>query len=300
VPGGHFNRRAAPAQEQKMAEQDALETGQDGQKDAPKFFLPETLEDLSGLPAELQDYYVKPEGSDTYQRQNVKALKNALESEKDRRRKETKAKQEYAKRLEGVEDFDPEEYQRLREEHEKRALDEAEKKGEWEKLRQQMAKQNDEKLQKERSVSEKYRNALEGVMRDQQLTKELVGLGATEEGLDLLPLRLGTNIKVIEDDGQFKTVILGPDGTTPQVNAEGQPTTIAELAKQAREKYPALFKSSGASGSSASQNATSSGGAGTSYLSKPTSEWTTEQKTEFITKNGNDKWMELIRSELAG
>ena len=284
-----------------MSEQEAQNTteGQEGQNAAHTFAIPEEVEDISAVPDSIRDFYVKPEGSDSYKLQNVKSLRNALENERNRRRELSKKAETYAKKLEGVEDFDPDEYQRLKEEHEKRQLEEAERKGEFEKIRQQILKQNEEKLQRERDVSQKYRGALENVMRDQQLTKELVSLGATEEGLDLLPLRLGANIKVIEsDDGQFKTIIVGPDGSTPQVNAEGETTTIADLAKQAREKYPALFKSSGASGSSASQSATNSGGAGASFTSKPTSEWSTSEKSAFIDKHGVAKFQDLVTSEL--
>lgn len=97
------------------------------------------------------------------------------------------------------------------------------------------------------------REAIEGA-----IVRELGRLGATEEGLDLLPDKLRANVRLVEEDGEFSVRVV--DGNSVRVDSEGKPISVANYIEEARNKYPSAFNATGGSGGGLKPGPNGSGG----------------------------------------
>lgn len=136
-----------------------------------------------------------------------------------------------------------------------------------------------------------WRNKYQNTELSHNLTSELVKIEATAEGIEILPNILRDRVKFEVEGDAVKTKILSADKTTPMAGsgADGQ-ATFADLVKEAKTKYPSLFKGTGQSGSGASDT-DDKGGAGHGNLKR--TQMSIEEKTAFIAKNGEDKYLAL-------
>jgi hypothetical protein len=210
-----------------------------------------TLDSLDGLDAALQPLYTKTEegkyrldaeGLDSIQA----ALKTANKEAADRR-----------KALEGFKDVDPAEYQRLKSEAEERAVADASRKGEWDKLREQMAAKQTEKDTAHANREKSLLTALESHLIDAQATAAI----ASAKGIPQLLLpHVKSRVKVIEDNGTFKVQVLGQDGNPMIADAAGTPAGIAHLIEsfKADPVFGRAFEGTGASGGGAQQGGNAS------------------------------------------
>jgi len=139
-----------------------------------------------------------------------------------------------------------------------------------------------------------WRNKYQNTELSYNLTSELVKNEATAEGIELLPNILRDRVKFEVEGETVKTKIVSPDKSTAMAGsgADGQ-ATFADLVKEAKVKYPSLFKGSGQGGSGASDT-DDKGGAGHGNLKR--SQMSMVEKTEFITKHGEAAYLKLPMS----
>lgn len=142
----------------------------------------------------------------------------------------------------------------LKEKAAKEAELEAERKGEWEKLKGQMNEKHLQELKKkdldieaERGNSAKLKGQIERFLVDAKAT---AAIAAAEGEPELLLPLVKRFIKVEQDEnGEFSTSIVDDKGG-PRVNGKGDPLTIEELLAEMKssEKLGRAFKASGSSG----------------------------------------------------
>lgn len=137
-----------------------------------------------------------------------------------------------------------------------------------------------------------WRNKYQNTELSHNLTTELVSAEATKEGVELLPNILKDRVKFEVDGQDVKIKIMSPDKTTPMAGsgADGQ-ATFADLVKEAKTKFPSLFKGTGHSGSGASD--TDDKGGDQSFANLKRSQLSVEEKTAFIAKHGEEKYLKL-------
>lgn len=157
---------------------------------------------------------------------------------------------ERRKALEKLKGVDPDDYARLKSLEEEQKLKQAEQRGEWEKLKEQMIAKHQEELKGAFTGQNILRQALETHLIDAQATAAIV----TAKGVPQLLLpHVKTRVKVIEEDGQFKVQVLNERGEPMISDASGTPATISDLVNSFKSDpiYGRAFESSGASGGSA-------------------------------------------------
>lgn len=210
----------------------------------------------------------------------IGGLKSALQKERER----AKQLEKLAKAAEGI---DLEEYQTLKTEAESRAQKDAEKKGEWDKLRAQMLEKHQTELKTREEKVGLMRTALESYLVDAGATQELAAAKGVP-GL-LLP-HVKSQVKVIEEDGSFQVRVVNAKGE-PRVNGDGQFMTIKDLVSEMRQSeiYARAFEGSGASGSGTPP----SGSGRSGQSSKPRSQMSIDEKSAYIRDHGQDAYLKL-------
>lgn len=148
-------------------------------------------------------------------------------------------------------DFDPEEYQALRDAHKKAEEDKATKAGEWDKLKGQLVEEHQKALGAKDGEIGTLRDALISEKRDAAITRSLAKANATDEGLELLPLRLQDLVRVEKDGDRYVRRIYLPGADAPKMKADGEYWDTDDLMGWAQEKYPGSFKGTGSSGGGA-------------------------------------------------
>lgn len=207
-----------------------------------------TVDSLDSVPEALHGEYEEHDGKFRLKvdgLEDTSGLKSAL----DKERKAAKDLAAKMKRWESLGKSD-EEIAELIAAQEKAAEEDAKKKGDFDALR----KQDRDKYEKEKADLSKELDAARaserGAIIENKLTTALVKAGATEEGIDLLPDRLAARIDIKTVDGKRSIRITQADGETPLAGS-GQDglATFDDLVKEAVNKWPSLFKGSGAGGS---------------------------------------------------
>lgn len=118
------------------------------------------------------------------------------------------------------------------------------------KMRQEMKSAH----QKELETKDKTNEALRGTVHKYLVTSAATEALNSEDGISELALPFVTqNVKVIEEDGDFRAIVIDGDGDPRISGGTGQPMTIRELVKEMKgqEKYAPLFKSQAKSGGGA-------------------------------------------------
>lgn len=212
-----------------------------------------TVDSLDGIDEKLHALYVEKDGKFSLAvdgMEDTSGLKEALR--KERKRADDAEKQKKAWERSGK---TPDEIQELLEAHEARQLSEAERKGEWEKLRTQM---NDKHALDIKAKDEKigsYQKRLNAELVDARATAAI----AAQKGVpDLLLPHVQRQVKVDED---FNVIVVDAKGD-PRVNGKGEPLSITDLISEMKENevYGRAFEGSGHSGSGTRPN---NGGGGT-------------------------------------
>lgn len=209
------------------------------------------VDSLDAIPETLREHYVKSDDG-KFRLDGVEdtgVLKRSLENAK-RERKEAKDA------LDEFKGVDPAEYARLKQEASDRELASATKKGEFEKLKEQMVGKHQQELGDKDKTLSGMRAALESYLIDSEATREL----AEVKGAPTLMLpHVRAQVKVIEEEGKFVARVVDKDGNPRIGDASGEPMSIKQLVAEMRasEAFGRAFEASGASGSGAP-----SGGAG--------------------------------------
>lgn len=208
-----------------------------------------TVESLDSVPEAVRGFYEEADGKfrlavdGIRTEQDIQGLKSALDKEREAR----KALEKRTKSL--PEDFDADEWQRLRQDAEERAQREAERKGEWDKLAKQMADKHEQALAKKAQEMEGLRSRLDTVLRENAARDALEKADAFVH-IALPHVLARTEMRDI--DGELRAVVLNEAGE-PRVDDNGKFLTIDALVKEMSEQdeWAALFKAPDASGGGA-------------------------------------------------
>lgn len=236
------------------------------------------IEKLDDVDEGMRGLYVERDGKfhlDVDGVEDTSSLKSSLQKERKLREDLEKQRKSW-ERLGKT----PDEIAELLAQREEEERKKAEQAGDHAKI----LKQHQDKWAKEKAELEAELNAARGSERSAiignsvmtALTKE----GATEEGVDLLPDRLASRIKFETKDGKRLIKIMQADGETPMAGsgAEGS-ATIDDLVKEAKQKWPSLFKGNGATGSGTQPGA--NGGAHP-QIKRRSDLKTREQRTAYL------------------
>ncbi|TBE67427.1 hypothetical protein [Rhizobium ruizarguesonis] len=212
-------------------------------------------------------------------------LKKALDDERAARKKyekEIKAWQRTGKTADEISELLAAAEEAERQKHEKEGNFDA------------LLKQHQTKWEKEKAdlVAEldASKTSERGAVIGNSLLTALTKAGATEEGIDLLPDRLSPRIK-FERDGDKRVInIMAADGVTPLAGSSKDGTaTFDDLVKEALDKYPSLFKGSGAGGSGKLPNSS----AGRSGITKKSDFKSEKDRAAYVQEHGMDKYKAL-------
>lgn len=152
-----------------------------------------------------------------------------------------------------------------------------------------MAKQFDAERTTLKTNAEKYRGALDGVLRRGEAVKAIAEAGGSVEAL--LPHVLGNTKFVETDDGKFKVDVVDSDGNVRVGDAAGNAMTLGQLVDEYKSKdaFAPLFAASGQSGGGAKGGQGGGGGAPV----KKKSEMSLNDRADYIDKHGSDAYLAL-------
>jgi hypothetical protein len=211
------------------------------------------VDSLDAVDEPLRSLYEEKDGKFALKVEGVEpvdGLKSALEKE----RKAARELEKKVKRWESLGKSD-EEIAELLKKAEDAELSEAERKGEWDKLRAQMNEKHDAALRAKDETITAMRARLNAELVD---AKAVAAIAAAKGVPELLLPHVQRHVKV---DDEFNVQVVDGKGD-PRVGAKGEPLTIADLVAEmkASEVFGRAFEGSGQSGSGTQPN--SAGGAG--------------------------------------
>lgn len=221
--------------------------------------LPLVFDSVEQIAEPLREYYEERDGKFHLAGiEDAGALKRALENER-RDRKEAKAA------LEKLKGIDPDEYARLKQEAEQRETDKIAKKGEWDKLREQLLDKHKTDITAKDGEITSMRSALESHLIDAEATR---AIAAAKGSPELLLPHVRRHVQVIQDDGHFVVRVVDKDGNARIGSSAGEPMTITELVTEMRGStvFGRAFDGNGPSGGGAPQS--KGGGAATKAVSR--------------------------------
>lgn len=247
--------------------------------------LPFSTDDIETISETHRDLYEERDGKyflsidGLPQQEDNTGLKKALETEREARKK-------YEKQIKAWERTGktPDEISELLAAAEERDRKKAEEEGDFDKLLgQHRSKWEKEKSDLEAEL-EAARVSERSAIINTSLMASLTKAGATEEGIDLLPDRLSHRIRFERDGSERIVRIMSADGETPLAgSAKDGTATFDDLVKEAVEKYPSLFKSSGAGGSGKLPD---SNAGGTGKIRKRSDLKNSKERAAFIEEYG--------------
>ena len=175
--------------------------------------------------------------------EDTTGLKSALEKERTERakfEKNSKAWEKFGKT--------PEEIQKLIDQAAELERKKLEEKGEWEKLKEQMAKQHADALaEKDKALAEKDR-AIEAYLIDSRATE---AISKNDGNARLLLPHVKSRCRVVNENGKYSVQVMTQDGSAPMVDSSGNPLSIEDFVKSMRddEDFQGAFKARGGTGS---------------------------------------------------
>lgn len=249
--------------------------------------IEKVVDTLDSVDEDLRGFYIEKDGK--FHLEDVTALRNTMKHVKTERDEARKKAKDVAK-WEGL-GKSAEEIQELLAAQATEAERKAREAGDHETILNQHRENWNKEKSTLTSAVDIWRNKYQNTELSYNLTSELVKLEATAEGIELLPNILKDRVQFEVDGDTVKTKILAGDKKTALAGngADGQ-ATFADLVKEAKTKFPSLFKGSGQGGSGASDSDDDAGG-GHGNLKRST--MSMEDKTNFIRKHGEAKYLAL-------
>lgn len=244
--------------------------------------LPLSVDSLDDIPEAARGAYVEKDGKFVadFEIEDTGGLKTALNSERQLRAKHEKAVKAWEKLGKS-----PDEISALLETQRQKDEEAARKAGDFDAI----LKQHQTTWEQEKADLIAERDASRSSEREAVVGERVAGalakLGATEEGIELLPDRLAGRIKFETVNGKRVLKIMQADGETPMAGSGADGTaTIDDLVKEATKKYPSLFKGNGGGGGGKEPGAKENpGGSGVSKKSDFKSE---KERAAFVNKHG--------------
>jgi hypothetical protein len=249
------------------------------------------LATLDEVPAHFHSFYKEIKEGDTtkYVLEDIAPLKNALthtKAERDEARK--KAKEVDAWKTLGK---TPEEIAALVAAADEAAAKKAKESGDFEAiLAQHRTKAAEERAAAERE-RDTWKNNYVAVHVNTGLMQALNLGEATAEGIEVLPQILASRAKAEAVDGKVSVTILDTAGNAMAGSGADGKATFGDLVKEAKVKFPSLFKGNGNSGSGASNGTGKSAGGAPGNLKR--SAMTIPQKTDYIAEHGQEAFLKL-------
>lgn len=209
--------------------------------------LPINVESIESVPEAARGFYKEVNGKFTLDVDGYEDpvnLKSALA--KEREAAKTASKQASQWQALGK---TPEEIQALVEAQAQSERDKLTKNGEWDKLREQMTKQHQVELQKERDEKAAISKSLEKRLID---ADAIAALAAADGSPALLLPHVRSATRVIKDGDDYKVQVVDVAGN-PRVNGKGEFLTIADLVEEMSQSdvYGLAFKAKRIAGSGA-------------------------------------------------
>lgn len=239
-----------------------------------------TIDKLDDVDESFQSLYAEKDGKFVLQvdgLEDTSGLRSALG-------KERHARSELERKIKRWESLgkNEDEISDLIEKFEKDQQTEAERKGEWDKLRAQMNEKHAAETKKLQDTIAALRSSLEDHLIDANATSAI----AAAKGIpDLLLPIIRKNIKVVEDGGKFSVAVVDGKGDL-RVNGSGEPMTISEMVMEMRssEVFGRAFDGTGSSGSG-TQPVRLNGG-GTPQVQRRSDLKTEKEKAAFVDAHG--------------
>lgn len=251
--------------------------------------LQAVLDSLDDVPEALREFYTESEDgkfrldvTGVEFPDEVKGLKSALKKERERRK-------ELADRVATIpEGFDAHRWQELLDAEEARERQAAEKKGEWEKLRDKLQEKHEKQLADKDGVIHSLERQLEDLLVDNVARDAIT---KAEASVTLLLPHVKQRTKVIEENGKKRPIVIDSKGER-RLNDAGADMTIEELVVELGEDtdFAMAFAPSGATGGGASGR---SGAGGATSVRSRADLATEADKAAFITKHGVDAFLAL-------
>lgn len=202
--------------------------------------LGDQLDVLKGLYVEASDgtFVLDAEGVE-----DVTGLKRSLESEREEAKK-------LRARLAKLRDIDPDEYTTLKEQQRKAEEERLREAGEYKALEQQMKERHAAEMTKKDGREKSLLGQIENLLVDQQATEAISRVSKRVKAL--LP-HVKRQVKVVEQDGRFRAVIVDESGNERIADGKGTPMTFEVLLGEMKQDsdFAPLFDSEGQSGSGA-------------------------------------------------
>lgn len=168
--------------------------------------LPISVDSRDGIPEGMEEHYQETESGafkldldgNIKTQDDIDALETVVQKERNLRREAEKQ----AKKL--PEDFDPEEWQRLKELEAKQDKGKSSKKDDAE--LQRLQDKYEARLEEANSKVEKYQSTLYNRLKEQDLEKHLRRSNVAEQFLPAVKAMLKDQVKIIEEDDDIKAV----------------------------------------------------------------------------------------------
>lgn len=189
------------------------------------------VESLEGLDEGVQQFYQQDDDG-KYRLaveglEDTDGLKSALE-------KERKARKDYEKKMKNLEDVDPDEYRKLKEQQRKNEEKKLQDEGEFEKLREKWRKEMEDKEQKLKAEIEKRDHQLDTLYLQEEVKRSALQAGVDPNDLeDVLESALVKKSIKRGDDGQ-SIQVLDKDG---EVSAQTLDDFFSKTFKEAKPKF---------------------------------------------------------------
>lgn len=199
------------------------------------------VDDITTVDEKFRDAYVKR--GDKYvldTEEDVLSMKESL----------GKANKEAAARRSAITAWEklgktPEEIAALLAEKDDSERKKLEEKGEWDKIRAQIEEKYTKEISERDAELQAARASERQAIIENRVVTQLTVLGATVEGLQVLPRMMGERINLVTENGQRHLKILMDDGKTPMAGSGADGTaTVEDLAKDIKKKFPSLFGTS--------------------------------------------------------
>lgn len=260
-------------------------------------------------PADKQDDKKPKDGEnddETKQRNSYKEKAAALESELEEirkalheRNKENQKRREQNKVWEEL-GVDPDTVREWKEAQEKAELQQAEAKGEWEKIKQKMIEDFDKKEESYNSQLARMKATLESTMLDSTIENVFLSNDGVPNLLREPMTELRSRMRLIEKDDKFIPVVVDEDGT-PMVNSHGDYMKPADYISQEIPKlkehsvYGMAFKAPATkgNGTSVATDTNSKQTKKTEVAKKPRSQMSSNEKEAFISEHGIAEYNKL-------
>lgn len=210
--------------------------------------------------------------------------------------KENQKRREQIKEWETLKEkgYDPDKLLALADQQKEMERKQMEEQGRYQELIQQMEEERQYELNKIKESSEQentaLRSSLQKYLVDNEATVALAKEGVADS--KILNKYVKERMKVVEQDGDYKTIIVDDNGE-PKLKRGGAPYTANDLINEMKEdnEFSRLFPAPNVSGNGSQNSQTPSGKK--PPMEKSRSKMTPKEKTDFQREYGFDKYFEL-------